>query len=93
MLLLKVLPVEATRPYTRRSILNVFAVMSEGSFASLIDEELAEKLGVTGDAQKITLNWIGNHKKVVPSIHRFLGFTRCDLHRLPEKGQTITGLY
>jgi len=82
MLLLKVLPVEATRPYTRRSILNVFAVMSEGSFASLIDEELAEKLGVTGDAQKITLNWIGNHKKVVPSI-------KCRLKVRTIEGKTI----
>jgi len=25
--------------------------------------------------------------------HRFLGFTRCDLHRLPGEGQTVTGLY
>jgi len=40
---------------------------------------LAEKLGVTGDAQKITLNWIGNHKIVIPTI-------KCQL-----KVQTIEG--
>jgi len=29
---------------------------------------LAEKLGVTEVAQKITLNRIGNHKKVIPTV-------------------------
>jgi len=66
MLLFKVLPIEVTGPNI--SILQVFALIDEGSSASLKDADWAEKLGVTGASQKITLNWKGNHKKVIPTI-------------------------
>jgi len=54
MLLLKVLPIKVTGP--NRSILQVFAFIDEGSSASLMNADFAEMLGVTGDAQIMTLN-------------------------------------
>jgi len=92
MLLFKVLPIDVTGP--NRSTLYVYALIDEGSFASLTDADLSAKLGVPGDAQKITLNWIENHKKKIPTIKCQLKVRTIEgaTNWLPLTGSTVPSM-
>jgi len=92
MLLFKVLPIEVTGPNI--SILQVFALIDEGSSASLKNADWAEKLGVTGASQKITLNWKGNHKKIIPTIKCQLKVRTIEgaTNWLPLTGSTVPSM-
>ncbi|XP_070071080.1 uncharacterized protein [Drosophila takahashii] len=60
-LLFKVLAVEMLGPNNK--IIQTYAFLDEGSSASLINEKLADSLGVLEPKRKLTLNWIENHAK------------------------------
>ncbi|KAM8702236.1 hypothetical protein ACLKA7_005100 [Drosophila subpalustris] len=65
-ILFKVLPVQVVGP--NKKVINTFAFIDEGSSASLINEKLADHIGVNVDKTKLTLNWIGKHATDVMSM-------------------------
>ncbi|KAL7743863.1 hypothetical protein ACLKA6_000267 [Drosophila palustris] len=65
-ILFKVLPVQVVGP--NKKVINTFAFIDEGSSASLINEKLADQIGVNVDKTKLTLNWIGKHATDVMSM-------------------------
>lgn len=63
-LLFKIVPVVV---YSRSESVLTYAFLDEGSNVSLIDEVLADELGLSGPSTHVSLEWFGNVAKTVKS--------------------------
>lgn len=56
--LFKMIPVNI---YNSDKVITTYALLDEGSSISLIDKDLAQRLGLSGSKRRLNLQWFGNH--------------------------------